>query len=437
MGRLIADKYKEWEAECNARFDQLKANEEELNRIFIDIYGLQDELTPEVEDKDVTVRKADLQREIRSLISYAVGCMFGRYSVDVEGLCYAGGNFSDQWLVVSGQYYHRKVIEYYVGKGLSRAFGMEEIDGSGRGDLQIDEAFAERGVILAFGSNEESGGIDTFQYSRGTTKKLYEGIRELSLDSKGIERGASYPVYDLCSPEILNAVTSGSSAELVSRGWKDAERVDWKAIHRSLTTDHFGIVDADNIIPICDDDYFDDDMVGLFIGWVKTTYGADTLEQNLAFIANALSGGNSKLTPREVIRGYFINGFYEDHLKVYQKRPIYWMFSSGKKNGFKALIYMHRYQPDLLARMRTDYVHEQQERYRTQLKILEDGVESASPSEKVKMNRQISKFKDQSLEIQKFEEKIHHLADQMISIDLDDGVKVNYAKFGDVLEKIK
>ena len=295
MARLIADKFKEWEAECEARFNQLKANEEELNRIFIEIYGLQDELTPEVEDRDVTVRKAELQREIKSLISYAIGCIFGRYSLDVEGLCYAGG----EW------------------------------DAS-----------------------------------------KYQTI----------------------------------------------------------------IPDADNILPICDDEYFDEDLLGKIVKFVEVVYGKETLEENLRFIANALGG---KGTPREVIRNYLLNGFYADHLKTYQKRPIYWQFSSGKKNGFKALIYMHRYQPDLLARMRTDYVHEQQERYRTQLTMLEDAAHAASPSERVKINKQIAKIKDQALEIGQFEEKIHHLADQMIAIDLDDGVKVNYAKFQDVLEKIK
>ena len=295
MSRLIADKFKEWEAECDARFNQLKANEEELNRIFIEIYGLQDELTPEVEDRDVTVRKAELQREIKSLISYAIGCIFGRYSLDVEGLAYAGG----EW--------------------------------------------------------------DSSKY-----------------------------------------VTI--------------------------------IPDKDNIIPICDDEYFDDDLLGRFVKWVEVVYGKETLEQNLKFIAGALGG---KGTSRQVIRSYLLTGFYADHLKTYQKRPIYWLFSSGKKNGFKALIYMHRYQPDLLARMRTDYVHEQQERYRTQLSLLEDSARNATPSERVKLNKQIAKLKDQILEIGQYEEKIHHLADQMIGIDLDDGVKVNYAKFQDVLEKIK
>lgn len=303
MARLISDKYKEWEKECEDRFNQLKANEEELNRIFIDIYGLQDELTPEVEDKDVTVRKADLQREIKSLISYAVGCIFGRYSVNREGLCFAGGDWN----------------EYY-------------------------------------NSN------------------------------------------------------------------------------KSWLTENGYVVDVENILPITDDEYFNDDIVGRFVEFIKITYGEETLEENLQFIADALGG---KGTPREIIRNYFLKDFYADHLKIYQKRPIYWLFDSGKKNGFKALIYMHRYREDLLARMRTDYVHEQQERYRTQLKMLEEEVLTAAPSERVKLNKQISKLRDQSLEIQVFEEKIHHLADQMISIDLDDGVKVNYAKFDEVLQKIK
>ena len=295
MSRLISDKFKEWAMECDERFAKLKANEEELNRIFIEIYGLGDELTPEVENKDVTVRRADLQREIKSLISYAIGCIFGRYSLDVEGLCYAGGAWDE-------------------------------------------------------------------------TK--YQTI----------------------------------------------------------------IPDRDNILPICDDEYFEDDIVGKFINFVEVVYGKETLEENLKFIASALGG---KGTAREVIRAYFLNDFYTDHLKIYQKRPIYWMFDSGKKNGFKALTYMHRYQPDLLARMRTDYVHEQQERYRTQMEAVEEAIAGASPSEKVKLTKKLELLRAQSLEIGTFEEKVHHLADMMISIDLDDGVKVNYAKFEEVLAKIK
>ena len=313
MGRLISEKYAAWQAECEERFQQLKKNEEELNRIFIDIYGLQDELTPDVADKDITVHRVfdskddvpesmkgsnyvrTMRDEIVSLISYAVGCMLGRYSLDVDGLAYAGG----EW--------------------------------------------------------------DTSKY---------------------------------------------------------------KTI----------IPDPDNIIPICDDEYFDDDITGRFVEFVRKVYGNDTLEENLKFVADALGG---KGTPREVIRSYFLNDFYADHLKTYQKRPIYWLFDSGKKNGFKALIYMHRYQSDLLARMRTDYVHEQQERYRTQLAQLSDAIDHASVSERVKLTKLQKKFQDQAAELQKYEEKVHHLADQNIEIDLDDGVKHNYELFADVLAKIK
>ena len=306
----IAEAFTQWQTECDDRFNQLKANEEELNSIFIDIYGLQDELTPEVEDKDVTVRKADLGRDIRSFISYAVGCMFGRYSLDVDGLAYAGG----EW---------------------------DKVNSS-------------------------------------------EGGREGILGCAG--KYASFAA------------------------------------------------DKDNIIPICDDEYFEDDIVGLFVAFVKTVYGVDTLDENLKFIADALGG---KGQPKEVIRNYFLSDFYSDHCKIYQKRPIYWLFDSGKKNGFKALIYMHRYQPDTIARIRTDYVHEQQARYHTAIADLEQRIANASTGERVKLNKKLTTLQAQDTEIRTYEEKIHHLADQMISIDLDDGVKKNYAIFQDVLAKIK
>ena len=292
---LVSSRYEFWNDQCEQRFQTLKANEEELNRIFINVYGLQDELAPEVRDKDVTIRRANLPRDIKSLISYAVGCMLGRYSLDTPGLAYAGG----EW--------------------------------------------------------------DASKYSTF-------------------------------------------------------------------------LPDADTILPICDDEYFEDDIVGRFVSFIEVVYGKKTLEQNLRFIADALGG---KGASRDVIRNYFINDFYADHLKVYQKRPIYWLFDSGKKNGFKCLIYMHRYQPDTIAKIRTDYVHEQQSRYRTAIADLEQRVENTSGSERVKLTKQLTKLQDQAEEVRVYEEKIHHLADQMIEIDLDDGVKHNYALFKDVLAKIK
>ena len=322
MSTLLADKYEARKAEVNARFEQLRANEEELNRIFAKIYNLEGEVPIEVEDKYVSVARifntADeipesykgnkyvrtKRDEITSLISYAVGCMFGRYSLDVDGL------------------------------------------------------------VLA-------------------------------------DQGATVDDYLAKVPD----------------------------------PDHVTFMpDADNVLPITDDEYFDDDIVRYFIDFVRTVYGEETLEQNLAFIAEALGG---KGTSREVIRTYFLKDFYKDHCQTYKKRPIYWLFDSGKKNGFKCLVYMHRYQPDLLARIRTDYVHEQQERYRAQIGYANDALVSAERGERVRLDKRIKKLNDQLKETIAYEEKLHHLADQMIKIDLDDGVKVNYAKFQDVLAKIK
>ena len=192
--------------------------------------------------------------------------------------------------------------------------------------------------------------------------------------------------------------------------------------------------DKDGIIPISDDEYFEDDIVSRFVNFVEAVYGKETLEENLRFVADSLGGKGSS---RAIIRSYFINDFYTDHLKVYQKRPIYWLFDSGKKNGFKCLIYMHRYQPDTIARIRTDYVHEQQSRYRTAIADLEQRINGTSTSERVKLSKQLATLQAQAEEIRVYEEKIHHLADQMIKIDLDDGVKHNYEIFKDVLAKIQ
>lgn len=312
-----------WQDECNKRFEELKANEEELNRIFIDIYGLQDELTPDVDDKDVTVRKADLSRDIRSLISYAVGCMVGRYSIYKKGLMFAGGDWSEEPFL----------------QALWDDAGMQYVQAEGN----------------------------------------------------------MTPMMDLNPQKVV-------------------------------------MPDEDGILPITDDEYFYDDIVTLFVNWVRIVYGEATLEENLKFISDALGGKGS---PREVIRNYFLNDFYKDHLKVYQKRPIYWLFDSGKKNGFKALVYMHRYQPDTIARVRTDYVHEMQSRYRTAIADVEQRINGASTSERVKLTKRLTVLQAQAEELRLYEEKIHHLADQMIAIDLDDGVKVNYAKFADVLATIK
>lgn len=283
----IAQAYQRWEEETNARFAQLKANEEELNRIFINIYGLQDELTPEVEDKDVTVRKADLQRDIKSLLSYAVGCMFGRYSLDVEGLAFAGGT------------------------------------------------------------------------------------------------------------------------------WDESKYVTFKP-------------DEDNVIPITDEDYFEDDIIGRLIAWLKVVYGAETLEENLHFIADAL--GTSGDTARQKIRNYFLKDFFKDHCKIYQKRPIYWLYDSGKQNGFKALIYMHRYNADTSGQVRAEYLGKMEETYESEINRMQDIMDNGAGREVALAGKRKEKLQKQLHECRDYDAVLGHIALASIAIDLDDGVKVNYVK---------
>lgn len=284
--RTIKEAFDIWTRECDVRYISLKNNEEELNKIFTDIYGLNGEVSVEVDEKDISVHRADLQREIKGLISYAVGCMFGRYSVNEGGLT-------------------------QIGKTI-------------------------------------------------------------------------------------------------------------------LNDDCF--IDKDNCIPITDEEYFLDDIVGKFCEWLKLVYGEDTLEDNLKYIANAL--GNKGKTGREIIREYFVTDFIKDHIKMYQKRPIYWLFDSGKQNGFKALIYMHRYDADTVGRVRTDYLHKAQKYVETAMQSAQYTIDNATTSsEKSKATKAVTKYTKQLAEMKIYDEAIAHVANQRIEIDLDDGVKVNYAKF--------
>ena len=306
MSKLISDKYEQWKEECEQRFLKLKENEEELNRIFIDIYGLNDELTPDVADKDITVHRVydskddvpesmkgsnyvrTLHDEIVSLVSYAVGCMFGRYSLDVDGLAYAGGEWD----------------------------------------------------------------------------------------------GSKYKTF---------------------------------------------IPDTDNCIPITDEEYFEDDIVGLFCAWLKKVYGEDTLEENLDFIANAL--GNKGKTSREVIRNYFLTDFIKDHIKTYQKRPIYWLFDSGKQNGFKALVYMHRWNADTIGNVRVEYLHRIQRVYEKEITRMQEIIDNSHDNKEISnATKRKEKLQKQIKETKDYDAKIAHLALSRIDIDLDDGVKVNYEK---------
>ena len=300
---LIEEAYSQYKEFTNNQFLKLKKNEEELNRIFIEIYGLQDELTSDVSEKDITIAKifdtdAEINDEIKGnnyvltkadvikqFISYAVGCMFGRYSLDEEGLAFAGGEF------------------------------------------------------------------DKNKYSKF-------------------------------------------------------------------------IPDEDNCIPITDSEYFSDDIVTRFVEFVKTVYGEETLEENLKFIAQSLSNKND--APKDIIREYFLKSFYEDHWKRYEERPIYWLYDAGEKNGFKALIYMHRYNEQITAKVRIGYLHELQKHYERRASFLKDEIENNNNRKKAE--KELKKIKSQLDECKQFDEKMNHLSSEYISIDLDDGVKVNYEK---------
>ena len=329
MSRLISDKYREVQQQYLARFTQLKANEEELNRIFIDIYGLQGELTPEVADKDVTVYRIidqpneeerkmayvlSMRDEIVSLLSYIVGCMLGRYSPYVDGLLYAGG---------------------------------------------------------------------AWDYA-AVCQRIAEGVKTCDF-------------YD----ESLGLF----------------------------------LPDKDGIVPITDDEYFADDIVSRTVDFIRKVYGADTLDENLRFVAKAL--GNKGDSPREVLRNYYLKDFYTDHLRTYQKRPIYWQFDSGKQDSLRCLAYLHRYDQDTIARIRTDYVHELQDRLRVQLEDAQRTAESGDGRMRTAAVKRAQKLEKQLIEMGKYEEIVHHYADMRLALDLDDGVKVNYAKLGELLTKIK
>ena len=318
LEKNISKVFYKWDKDTIDDFNTLKSNEEEINRIFIDIYGLENELNSEINDNDITIRKADRERDIKSFISYAIGCMLGRYSIDSEGLIYAGGDFNDKWNI--------------------------------------------------------------------NDKK----VRKIEKNEDG---------------------------NIISDSWIDSRFMP----------------DKDNIIPITEDEYFEDDIVSRFIEFVKTVYGNDTLEENLDFIADSI-GRKASETARQAIRRYFIKDFYKDHLKVYQKRPIYWMFESGKNDGFKCLVYMHRYNEQTVAKVRTDYLHTLQRKYESEINRLQLVVDSEeyNAKDRTAAKKKIDRISKQIEECREYDQVVAHLANEKISIDLDDGVKVNYAKFQDV-----
>lgn len=319
------DNYKEY---VNNRFNQLKSNEEELNKIFIDIYGLQDELTPDVADKDITVARIydskdeipeDMkgniyvktkQDVIKDLISYIVGCAFGRYSPYKDGLIFAGGKFDyDKYLDITNS---------------------------------LEQPLTHNG--------------------------------------------------------LQNYAKSFMPSE-------------------------------ENCIMITDNDYGTNNLVDYVVSFVRKVYTSECLEENLRFIANALNEKSTD-TPRNVIREYLANDFFKDHCKKYQNRPIYWQFDSGKNGGFRALMYLHRYDENTIPTARLSYLHDIQWKYEQEKDRLEKLIENTSiTSEKAKARKELDLIDKQILECKEYDEVLNHAANMRISINLDDGVKVNYQKF--------
>jgi type II restriction/modification system DNA methylase subunit YeeA len=322
------------ELECLARFNRMKQLEVENNRLFIEAYGLQEELSPEVADEQITLYRPDCEEDIKRLLSYAIGCIMGRYSLDRPGLIYAHSG------------------------------------------------------------NE---GFDPSQYT--TFRADEDGIIPLLETDWGIRDDATNRFV-----EFVNVCWPGDP-----------------------TTDHTDSTDQETSTP-----------PSRSVSSVKSVVQTSPyLEENLKFVADSLGPTGSE-QPRDTIRRYLATGFYKHHLSMYKKRPIYWLFSSGKQRAFQCLVYLHRYHEGTLARMRTEYVIPLQGQIAARIEQLEgDKAKATSTSHRKKLQKEQDDLKKQQKELFTFEEKLKHYADQRITLDLDDGVKVNYAKFGDLLAEAK
>ena len=328
-GATLEASWRNWEAQSTAAIRRMQELETENNRLFIAAYGLEGELQPEVPEAQITLARAEARRDMAAFLSYAVGCMMGRFSLSAPGL-----NLADA----------------------------------------------------------------------GATLEDYIRI----VAAKTGDRGQG----------------SGVSSDPPS------------AAPCSLTPDPFP-PDADGILPVTELAWFSDDATERFIEFLTKTFAPDTLEANLKFIAEALVPTKDE-TPRDTVRRYLAAGFYKDHLQTYKRRPIYWLFSSGKQRAFQCLVYLHRYNEGTLARMRTEYVIPLQGKISHRIDQLAGDITAAtSTSHRKKLEKERESLVKQATELSAFDEKLRHYADQRITLDLDDGVKVNYAKFGDLLAEVK
>jgi len=436
---------------------EMQRLEEENNRIFIEAYGLQDELTPEVPLNEITltcnphyrygVEECEvgsekweemearlLQDTMKELVSYAVGCMFGRYSLDMPGLALA-----DQGEEIED--YYRKLEEFRNNgcKELSGTDRLAKSNGLGGNDLSGDASISQGGVVRPNESDSPSGSLDSLKHSGRSGEAINSGVQKLSVDSTGLKGGSRNTTDDRSTAGLSPTTTGGTNPESVRGDQTHDLRPDSEAVltsHFLLPTSHLSFVpDEDNVIPMLDGDWFTDDIAERFRKFLRVAFGEVHYEANLQFVEKAL---NIKGKRNYGIRDYFLGEFYTDHVKRYKKRPIYWLFSSPK-GSFNALIYMHRYRPDTVSVVLNDYLRE----FRTKLTSHKNHLEaisisaSSSQGEKTKALKEIEKITKMIAEMEEYErEVLYPLATEQVEIDLDDGVKVNYPKLGAALKKI-
>jgi hypothetical protein len=454
----LATSYKNFTTFWTEQFKTLHNNEEELNRIFIDLYELQDELTPDVPFNEITILQSELEPNalkenklvfkkdeiLKQFVSYAVGCIFGRYSLDKDGLILANaGEGLEEYVeaVVSGQWLVDSIEEAsYDSKKLSGFNRLAESDGSSRDGLSRDKEISQRGT-QPNRSKTTGGSFDSIEYSGGSGTQINPGVSSFLINCPRFKSGSrdanpSCPALRICNRQYSQrnfkpGYRSNTSAQRLYEQ-SEINHTDHSPLttnHCLLSTLHF-FPDKSGILPITDEDDFTDDLPNQFKTFLKASFGPEKYQENLRFVEEAIG---------KEIRSYFLKDFYKDHVKRYKKRPIYWMISSPS-GAFRALIYLHRYTKDTISIFLNDYLRP----YQRKLEAKEKGLEhimvsvSASGAEKTKAQKRIDKLRKDRKELELWErDVVYPLATQRIELDLDDGVKVNYGKLGSILEKVK
>jgi hypothetical protein len=460
----LSTSWQAWETYTRLQIQRMQELETENNRLFIEAYGLQDELSPEVPEDQITLARADREKDCQRLISYAIGCMMGRYRLDRPGLIYAhAGNErfweiyegegqvdSGQWIVDSKT--HANTVHYSLSTNhysptnnehtkLPGTDCLAESDEPSRANLSSNQDFSTGRDLWTSQPNQASSDVDSVEHRRGTSSQINRGIPEFSLNCPGVTSGSGNTTPNRRSPQIFINGTSETDALIVGRNIEDAYRPSGQTslttVHCPLSTKNPFPPDADGILPITDEPWFEDDAASRVREFLLAVWGRETLDENLAWLAESL-GRKGAETPEETLRRYLSASFFKDHLQTYKKRPIYWLFSSGRHKAFEALVYLHRCHEGTLARMRGEYVVPLTARMLARIDLLQKDADAASSaSARNKIGKQIEALQKKHRELLAFDEKLRHYADMRITLDLDDGVKVNYGKFGGLLAEVK